>query len=111
MTWLRRPNKFGAVKTTVDGERFDSKHEAARWRELVLLQRAGEIQCLERQVRYLLVVNGVQVTSYRPDFCYVVTATGEAITEDAKAGPTKTEAYLIRRKLMQALHSIVITEV
>lgn len=42
--------KFGAIPTVVDGIRFDSKREAARWAELRLLQRAGEISDLQRQV-------------------------------------------------------------
>jgi len=43
-------NKFGAKITTVDGIRFDSLKEAARWQELRLLERAGEIRNLRRQI-------------------------------------------------------------
>jgi Protein of unknown function (DUF1064) len=43
-------NKFGAKITTVDGIRFDSIKEAARWQELRLLERAGEIRNLRRQI-------------------------------------------------------------
>ena len=106
-----RRNKFGAIRTTIDGQTFDSKHEAGRWMQLRLLQAAGRIQGLTRQTRYPLVVNGVEVTSYKPDFEYVATATGEAIVEDAKSSPTRTRDYLIRKKLMRAIHQIEITEV
>lgn len=117
MTWHKRParrvrgNKYGAKRTTVDGLTFDSQHEARRWTHLRLMVIAGLIQNLERQVRYPLVVNGVEVTSYRVDFQYVVSATGEIVIEDAKAKPTRTEAYVIRKKLMRACYSAVITEV
>lgn len=41
----KRPkkSKYGAVKTEVDGIKFDSKHEALRYQELRLLEQAGEI--------------------------------------------------------------------
>ena len=50
-----RKSKYGARKTEFDGLVFESKHEAMRWRELALLQRAGEIADLQRQVKYILV--------------------------------------------------------
>ena len=48
-------NKYGAKKLIIDGETFDSRMEARRWRELRLLQRAGEIDGLQRQVKYVLI--------------------------------------------------------
>ena len=47
-------SKYKAKKTIVDGIEFDSKKEAERYRELVLLERAGQIQNLRRQVKYVL---------------------------------------------------------
>lgn len=46
----RPPNKFGAVRTMIDGMKFDSKREATRYQELRLLELAGEIRNLQRQV-------------------------------------------------------------
>ena len=43
-------NKFGAKITTVAGVKFASLKEAARWQQLRLLERAGEIRKLDRQV-------------------------------------------------------------
>lgn len=108
---MRRRNKYGAVRTTVEGITFASKHEARRYVQLRHLERAGIIQDLRCQARYAFVVNGLEVGSYRPDFEYVICETGEVITEDAKAGPTRTEAYRLRKKLMVACHAIVVTEV
>lgn len=42
----RRPSKYRAKPTTVDGIRFHSRRESERYRELKLLEKAGEIQDL-----------------------------------------------------------------
>lgn len=43
--------KYHNKKTVVDGRTFDSKKEAERYDELLLLQRAGAITDLSRQVK------------------------------------------------------------
>ena len=48
-------SKYGAIKTVLDGIKFDSKAEARRWAELRLLERAGQIHDLQRQVKLELV--------------------------------------------------------
>ena len=40
--------KYGNTRVSVDGMPFDSKREAARWQELRLMERAGEISDLRR---------------------------------------------------------------
>jgi len=48
-------SKYGNIKTvTSDGINHDSIKEANRWCELLLLQRAGLIQDLKRQVKFEL---------------------------------------------------------
>lgn len=47
-------NKYKNKKTQVDMYVFDSIAESKRYKELALLQRAGEIQNLELQPRFLL---------------------------------------------------------
>ena len=77
-------NKFHAQPTTTsDGIRHDSKAEAARWDALKLMERAGEISSLQRQVEFPLLVNGIQIGKYRADFCYVNWIGGQVI-EDVK---------------------------
>ena len=44
-------NKYGAKKMQVGEVTFDSKKEAQRFMELQLLERAGEISNLRRQVK------------------------------------------------------------
>ena len=48
-------NKYRNKKIEVDGIVFDSKKEANRYRELKLLEDAGEIINLQRQVKFLLI--------------------------------------------------------
>ncbi|WP_416330616.1 DUF1064 domain-containing protein, partial [[Clostridium] innocuum] len=50
-----KKSKYGAVKTEVDGIKFDSKHEALRYQELRLLEQAGEITNLRLQVPFELI--------------------------------------------------------
>jgi hypothetical protein len=101
-------HKYGAVRTTVGNMTFDSKKEAKRYGELCLLESAGKIKCLTCQPEYRLVVNGINVCSYRADFKYLHGGS-EWIVEDVKG--VRTPAYLIKRKLMLAVHGITIREI
>ena len=105
-------NKYNAKKTVVDGIKFDSKREAARYRELRLLERAGQISALRRpklSEAYLLVVNNVKIGRYTPDFIYL--ENGVEVVEDVKSPATKkARDYVLRKKLMLAIHGIEIRE-
>jgi hypothetical protein len=92
-------SKYRAVKTEVDGITFDSKREAARYMELVLLERAGEISRLELQPKYDCVVNGKKICTYKADFRYF-NANG-SVVEDVKG--MKTPVYRLKKKLVEAL--------
>lgn len=48
-------SKYHNQKITVDGITFDSRKEYRRFRELCLMERAGEIDNLERQVKFELI--------------------------------------------------------
>ena len=113
MRSAKRPNKYGNRKT--DG--FDSAKEAKRYADLQLLERAGEITQLERQVRFQLIP-----AQYRAGKCveravfYTCDAQyrdkhGALVVEDVKSPASKTQAYVIRRKLMLHVHNIVIREI
>ena len=114
---VNRMNKYGAKKLIIDGETFDSRMEARRWRELRLIQRAGEIDGLQRQVKYVLIPAQRDGTghvierpvSYIADFVYRDARTGEQVVEDVKGARTKE--YIIKRKLMMWVHGIRIKEV
>lgn len=59
---VRCRSKYNSHKVTVDGIEFDSKKEARRFRELSLLERAGQITNLQRQVKFVLIP-----AQYEPD--------------------------------------------
>ena len=123
-------NKYKNRKTmTSDGIVHDSSLEAARWCELKLLERAGKIRDLRRQVEYELIPSqyetyerygkngnrlkdGVKLVEkkccYVADFVYVDTDTGKTVVEDTKG--VKTKDYIIKRKMMLYVHNIKIKE-
>lgn len=104
-----KETKYRNQKTEVDGIRFDSKKEAARWSELKLLERAGEIESLERQPKYVFETNGVTIGSYKPDFKYFDKKLGWVV-EDVKSPASKTTAYRLRKKMMFAFHGLRVVE-
>ena len=95
-------NKYGAKKTVVDGFTFDSKKEAGRYRDLSLLEKAGKIKYLSRQVKFELIPkqSGEQAVTYIADFVYHDVAADEIVVEDVK-GYGKDKAYIIKRKLFK----------
>lgn len=125
-----RRSKYGNRKTVVDGITFDSKKEANRFRELQLLERAGKITALQRQVKYVLIPTQREFSneiykkgahqghfkpgkvlekecSYIADFAYI--QDGAYVVEDTKG--VRTEVYKIKRKLMLERYGIQIQEV
>jgi hypothetical protein len=104
---MRPGPKYGNRKTVVDGITFASAREARRWGELQLMQRAGYITDLERQVRFPMAVNGKTVCAYVADFQYQ--RAGKRVVEDAKG--FRTPEYKLKAKLMAAVHDIQIEEV
>lgn len=96
---FRRPHKYRAKKTTVDGFTFDSKSESERWVELQILLRNGQISDLERQRSFdLHGRDGSVVCRYVLDYCY--TEDGKKIAEDRKG--FKTATYRLKRKMFIA---------
>ena len=104
-----KPPKYGNRKVTVDGLSFDSVKESRRWADLCLLQRAGKISSLSRQVRLPLKVNGQLVCTFIPDFTY--TEDGRQVIEDVKSPITrKHPVYRIKVKLLKALTGAEVRE-
>ena len=106
-------SKYHSTPTEVNGIRFDSKREANRWAELRLLERAGKIEKLKRQVKYLLIPSQYRdgkcierECSYLADFVYV--NDGHLMVEDCKG--FRTPEYKIKRKLMLQLYDIRLVE-
>lgn len=113
-------SKYHSKKITRDGETFDSVKEYRRYVELLLLERAGAIQELKRQVKFELLPaqyeegNGKKrgkclerAVSYVADFVYM--ENGAKIVEDTKG--FKTKDYILKRKMMLYFHGIRIKEI
>lgn len=121
-------NKYYNKKCTVNGIVFDSRKEARRWQELLLLEKAGIITGLVRQKEFELIPaqyveyprfgkdgkrlkNGKKLLerscNYIADFAYVENC--ESVVEDTKG--IKTKDYIIKWKLMLSVYGIRIREV
>ena len=113
----QRDSKYHAKKIEWNGERFDSKKEFIRYQELLLLQRAGKISNLERQVKIPLLPsqkdeNGKVIeraVTYIADFVYFDIEQNKTIVEDTKG--FKTPEYILKRKMMLYINHIMIREV
>lgn len=101
--------KYRNIPVTVDGLRFDSIKEARRWGELRLLEKAGEIRGLKRQVRIQLegrdgpvrFVPSRKTAVYVADFVYEDRRLGWAqVIEDSKG--FETPEFRIKRAVLAA---------
>jgi hypothetical protein len=108
MAWSNYPkSKYNAKKTVFNAVKYDSKKEMNRHCELLLLEKAGAITDLQRQVKFELIpsqrINGKVVErpcGYVADFVYM--QNDEKVVEDTKGFRTKD--YIIKRKLMLYMH-------
>ena len=131
--------KYGNHKTlTSDGILHDSRKEALRWTQLLLLERAGEISGLKRQVEFILIPDQREAStevyqkgekkgmpkegkllerkvSYIADFVYTDLKTGKMVVEDVKGYRDPSSAgyakFVLKRKLMLYIHNIKIKEI
>jgi hypothetical protein len=99
-------SKYHAQRTTLDGITFASKAEARRYQDLKILELSGEIDNLVLQPVFPLVVNDVKIGKYIADFSYY--EGDNKIVEDVKG--IKTPVYRLKKKLVEALYKIEITE-
>lgn len=108
-----KQGKYRNKPVVVDNLKFDSKREAARWQQLKMMEKAGMISELTRQVPFELapsvIIRGRKkpALTYRADFTY--RQDGLLVVEDSKGVVTKE--YSIKRHLMKSVHNIDIVEV
>ena len=91
----------------VDGITFDSKWESQRYLYLKSLEKAGRVQNLELQPRFLITVNSQKICTYVADFRYDkedAEGNWEHIVEDAKG--VETPEFKLKKKLMKAVYNI-----
>lgn len=92
----KKPNKYHNQKIDIDGHTFDSKAEAARYRELQIMKRCGAIKSFNIQPSFVLTA-GIR---YRPDF--IIWDGNKAWVEDVKGAETKE--FKIKEKLFRSLY-------
>ena len=123
--------KYGNKKIVAGGLTFDSKKEFTRYCELRLLEKAGKIQDLQMQVKYVLIPTQYepiprysqktgkrlkdkevcieQECAYIADFVYK--ENGTLVVEDTKSEPTKTRTYKLKKRLLFEKYGIEIKEI
>lgn len=99
-------NKYFNKKVIVDGIKFDSKKEAKRFQELMILKKAGLIRELELQPVFVLQESytnnkgeKVRAIIYKADFIYFDINLDRYIVEDVKG--YKTDVYKLKKKLFE----------
>lgn len=91
---MKKRSKYGnRITFAVDGKKFHSAKECARYGELKLLERAGQITNLVLQPRFKLVAN----ITYVADFQYQ--EKGVLVVEDVKG--VETQTFKIKKKLFK----------
>ena len=96
-------NKYYNKKVIIDGIQFDSQKEGSRYKELKLLERAGEISNLELQPKFVLQEgfkkNGktYKAIYYIADFKYE--EKGQVVVEDSKG--IETDVFKLKHKLFE----------
>lgn len=117
MSWSSRHGfrapKYGNKKVNLDGMTFDSQREVARWAALQLMQKAGDIRDLQRQVPYVLAPavrlgpsqRQKPAMRYVADFVYRDLRKGDVVVvEDVKG--VQTEVFRVKLHLMKSVHGI-----
>ena len=105
--------KYRNKEIVVDGIKFQSIKEGRRFQSLRIMEKAGIITDLRRQVTFQLLPSQKgdgrteRPVKYVADFTYQ--ENGKTVVEDTKG--MKTKDYIIKRKLMRFIHGITIKEV
>ena len=104
---MTKKTKYGNRRVTVDGQKFDSKHEADVYQGLIFQVRTGELKAVIRQVPFDL-PGGIK---YYADFV-TIDPENRITVYDAKSEATrKNRVYINKRKQVKACWGIDIVEV
>lgn len=99
-----RRSKYGNKHVTLNGEKFDSRAEAAYWLILLAWQAQKRIKNLERQVPFVFACGA----KYVADFAYDDVFQRRNVVSDIKG--VRTPIYKLKRKMMWTEFSIIIDE-
>lgn len=105
---LRR-HKFGAQKAVVNGEMLDSLLEGRHYAKLLLLQKAGEVLEIKRQVPFVVEAEPKELSvRYIADFV-VTFKDGKVEVQDCKGYATRE--YKRKKRLLKKFLNIEIVEI
>ena len=99
-------NKYHARRESIDGYLFDSQAEAARYRELKLLERAGQISMLRVHPRYEIIINEQKICIVEADFEFYDEQQERTRYIDVKGMDLALSR--LKRKLVKALYAMEI---
>jgi hypothetical protein len=102
---LKKPHKYKAKPITIDGIRFASRAEGARYCELKMFEKERAIRGLVLQPRFELYCGIVYVA----DFAYYRNGISSRIIEDVKGH--KTAVYRLKVRLFKGRYSTIPTEI
>jgi hypothetical protein len=112
-----RVNKLRNQQCVVEGIEFDSKKEGAHYLLLKMRERLQEITGLELQPVFPIYIDTpdrgrIYVGEYTADFRYWehVGDKDALRVVDVKSPASKTEAYQLRKKLVEAIYNLTILE-
>lgn len=103
-----RRTKYNNRKTEIDGKKFDSRHEAECYLQLMARVAAGELRCVCRQVKFDLpggIVYVADFVAYTPDLRL------EGVYDAKSEITAQNRVYINKRKQMKAIYGIEIREV
>lgn len=108
--------KYKAKPCQVGAEKYRSQRERDRHLQLLLLQKAGVIAGLQREVSFHL-IDSIKIEGearkrpavrYVADFVYSDVTSGRIVVEDAKG--MQTPVYRLKKHLMATLRGIHVRE-
>jgi hypothetical protein len=108
---MKKQNKYRNIPTIIDGIKFASKKEAQRYKDLILMQKAGIVKSIELQKPYDLndyAETKREQVKYICDF-FVKWKDGRETVEDTKG--YRTQTYKLKKKFFETRYRIKITEI
>jgi hypothetical protein len=100
----KKKNKYGAIKTKVNGKTCDSMLEARHYNNLLLAEKQGSISELKFHPRYPIIINDIKICDVVLDFEYI--QDGQKKYVDSKG--VYTSESKLRHKILQALYNITV---
>jgi len=110
LQYKQNPKKNVCICGSKNFVYFPSAIEAKRFIDLRLAQDAGTIHELKTHYAFPIELHGKKITTYYADFIYRKT-NGDFVVEDVKPKMFRTDLYKLKKKLVEAVYSIKISEI